>query len=348
MKSLFIILSELNSKQRIQKAVRHLNDAILLRAVRHDIDSPIQRKSVVFIYNWQTNIIWNEILFLTSFIYPMLSFFEEIVDQSQIYNKIFVCEIGFLNVFLFDLFLETFHRFFDKDKQLVDSFIYNHKYLQKVLIFFVILADFIYYLNSFPKNIIRFGKYIRPFLVLFYSKELRRTFQSIIQSLKEIIQLIILVLLITFFFAIIGWKFIGDLDNQSNFQNITIASNILYSLISFDGYPDCMMPAYSKYLLQYIQNYIDKKLDYSVFYIIYFLSYLILYLLIFIPIPVAVVFEAFRVKIQFSIYIQKHIIFFLPNNKKKNSRSKLVIMDRIKQKEALLACFVSLDFSESK
>ncbi len=41
MKNLFITLSELDNKKKIQKAVRHLHDAILLRAVRHDIDSKL-------------------------------------------------------------------------------------------------------------------------------------------------------------------------------------------------------------------------------------------------------------------------------------------------------------------
>lgn len=44
-------------------------------------------------------------------------------------------------------------------------------------------------------------------------------------------------------------------------------------------------------------------------------------MLLFLPIPVAIVFDAYR-----------------------NNRGKLVLIDRIKQREALLACFISLDY----
>jgi hypothetical protein len=103
---------------------------------------------------------------------------------------------------------------------------------------------------------------------------------------------------ITLFWALLGWKFIGDMDNEveydaysSNFSEIFTSFNIMYSLISFDGYPDCMLPSIGS----------------SPYYLIFFILYLSLYILLFVPVPVAFVFEAFR-----------------------SHRSKLVIMDRIK------------------
>ena len=50
---------------------------------------------------------------------------------------------------------------------------------------------------------------------------------------------------------------------------------------------------------------------------IYFLLYCILYILIFIPIPVAVVYEAFRVKLNNFIffYLNKKILLFLIKEK---------------------------------
>lgn len=41
-----IILANMSPKQRLEKAARHLNDALYLRTVRHDIDS-IYAKSIV-------------------------------------------------------------------------------------------------------------------------------------------------------------------------------------------------------------------------------------------------------------------------------------------------------------
>lgn len=88
--------------------------------------------------------------------------------------------------------------------------------------------------------------------MLFWSGELRRAFKSIIYSLKEILELFIFFFLMTIIWALIGMKFISDLDGEveydeykSNFNEFGTTANILYALISFDGYPDCMLPAIS-------------------------------------------------------------------------------------------------------
>ena len=102
---------------------------------------------------------------MTSFVYPMLSFFEQAYSSEtevDLFNSNFYCEISFLAFFLFDLCLETLHRIFDKDRKLKDSFLYNHKYMQKILIFTIILTDIIYYTVSFPSKNIRFGRFLRP------------------------------------------------------------------------------------------------------------------------------------------------------------------------------------------
>lgn len=94
--------------------------------------------------------------------------------------------------------------------------------------------------------------YIQKIIVLifFRANELRRSLKSLIYSLKQIVQLFVFFILMTFFWAGLGLKFIGDLDGEaeydiysSNFNNFFKAFNILYALISFDGYPDCMIPA---------------------------------------------------------------------------------------------------------
>lgn len=95
----------------------------------------------------------------------------------------------------------------------------------------------------------------------------------------------IVILLIITFFGLIGWLLIGNLDNEvkfdqykSNFSDMGTTMNILYGLISFDNYPDCMIPS----------------VTYSGYFYIYFLIYTTIQILFFIPIPTAVVFEAFR------------------------------------------------------
>jgi two pore calcium channel protein 3 len=51
--------------------------------------------------------------------------------------------------------------------------------------------------------------------------------------------------------------------------------------MSFDGFPDIMIPS----------------LNVSYFYLLYFIPFVALYLLLFLPIPVAVIYEHFRVRI---------------------------------------------------
>ena len=92
-----------------------------------------------------------------------------------------------------------------------------------------------------------------------------------------------------FFFAFIAWKLIGDLDQsvaydeysvtqfiyllkkysliiflylKSNFSSLSSAASIFYTLISFDNYPDCMLPAFSKLL-------ISRVLSLALFFIIF-------------------------------------------------------------------------------
>lgn len=82
---------------------------------------------------------------------------------------------------------------------------------------------------------------------------------------------------------------------------------ILYSLVTIDLYPESMI----------------ASLNSSYFYLFYFLPYLLLTMMLLIPIPVAVVFEAF-----------------------KKNQINLIIEDRLKQRSALFCCFVTLDFKD--
>lgn len=76
-----------------------------------------------------------------------------------------------------------------------------------------------------------------------------------------------------------------------------------------------------------LSNYPNLLLPYyndSPLYLLYFYPFLILTVLILLPIPVAVVFEAFRI-----------------------NRSKILLKDRLKQKEALFLSFIILDHNKS-
>lgn len=126
------------------------------------------------------------------------------------------------------------------------------------------------------------------------------------------LDIVLFFLLITAVFAIIGVRVIGDLDNDvefdkfiSNFSDFGPAFNTLYILFSKDVYPDIMIPA----------------IDASKYYLIFFVPFVAFNILLLVPIPIAVIFDAFR-----------------------GHRGKLVIKDRIKEREALFAAFVCMDF----
>lgn len=139
--------------------------------------------------------------------------------------------------------------------------------------------------------------------------------------------MIIFFLCFFLFSAVIAVKIIGNLDDvteynevinlyiyfdeqySQNFDNIFTSIYIFYALGSPDLYPDAILPAFYN----------------SKYYLIFFLTYLILFALIFLPIPVAVVFDAY-----------------------KSHRGEILIMDRLRQREALLACFIALDINASK
>jgi len=97
-----------------------------------------------------------------------------------------------------------------------------------------------------------FSLLIKLALILFYSNELRRSFKSIVLSLQQIIQLVIFFIGWTFFWALVVWKFIGSNYEPdsfvNNFDNLDTSFTIMYSLLSFDVYPDCFLLAYGNFL----------------------------------------------------------------------------------------------------
>ncbi|KAL4429432.1 hypothetical protein ABPG74_021019 [Tetrahymena malaccensis] len=316
--SLFFALEQLSRAERIQKAIRHFQDALNIRPVRHDIELH-ENKFIPFIYFWQTSSSWQMFLSTLAFLYPFCSFIEppnRFVTDFNDNSSLLAVETIIQGFIWLDIILEVFHRYYDKDKNLKQHYLMNKKFSTKIIVVLILLLDEIIFHCSFPKLTYRFSRYIRPFLIFYYSYELRRIFVSILKSLKQILQLVVFIAFLTLFIAIIGWRFIGNLDGNvqydqysSNFSTLFSAASNLYSLISFDSYPTLMIPAYT----------------YSPIFSVYFVSYGTLLCLLFIPIPVSVVYNSFRMH-----------------------RSKLVILDRFKQREALLSCFIALDFNNQK
>lgn len=147
-----------------------------------------------------------------------------------------------------------------------------------------------------------------------FSYSTKRAIQALFHSFNKIMDVILFFSILVFLYAGIGYKiFDGDMTsfdenpyfdrNINDFSKFFVIVNSFYVLFSFDNYPLLMRPF----------------TDESEFYMIYFLPYILVNILIFMPIPIAVVYDSFRVK-----------------------RSELAMGDNLIEKEALFICFLTL------
>ena len=147
-------------------------------------------------------------------------------------------------------------------------------------------------------------------MIFFYSRNMRRQLEAIIQTFSLMVDLLVFFLLLATIYAIVGVRIIPDLSDRpnydqywSNFEEFGRAVNTMWIMIFGEGYPRMMLPALAE----------------SRYYLLYFLPHMAMSVLVWSSVPVAVFFNGF-----------------------KNARSRKVILDRLKEKEALFACFVSI------
>lgn len=104
-------------------------------------------------------------LFLFSLTYPGLSFFEPANKHDTDYNlsiNVYYYETSLVYVFIFDLMIDSIHRFSDYDRSFNEKYLFNFKFLNKFLIILMLYIDYLYFWNSFPKTALRFARYFRP------------------------------------------------------------------------------------------------------------------------------------------------------------------------------------------
>ncbi|KAL4499686.1 hypothetical protein ABPG72_017226 [Tetrahymena utriculariae] len=306
---------KLMSKERMyQKAYRHLIDGLLYRSVRHDLDGEDSywRKFIMFIWHIQNSSLWNDFLLFLGWVYILMSFFEPAHRNGQSLDKqSFQFMTGFetfiLSLQTIDLVMEVLQRSSQENQNLLEAFVSRKKNLFRLIFFILNVSDLINYVVCYPQNTFRFARVFRPLQIIVFSKSLRRNFQGIINSAKNLLMILFFDIIITSFWAYVGMNLIGDIYNDPgidtsimDFRDFFKTSNGLYIFSSLDLFPDILFPAVTS----------------SFYYLLYFLPYIIMFLLLFVPIPVAVVYEGFR----------KH-------------RLNLLIADRIKRRKALWACF---------
>ena len=93
-----------------------------------------------------------------------------------------------------------------------------------------IFIDFVLFWSLYTGgiNYFRFGRILRPFKLLFESRDLRRFSKAVLASFPYILDMIILFLLVAFIFAIIAVKLFEDEKDDNNEINVNY---LLYYLL---------------------------------------------------------------------------------------------------------------------
>ncbi|XP_073413593.1 two pore channel protein 2-like isoform X4 [Dendrobates tinctorius] len=176
---------------------------------------------------------------------------------------------------------------------------------------FLNLIDLIIYGSLLIAQIpsVRWSRILRPiYLVNFAeSRQIRRAFRSIRNTLPEILYVFLLFMFSVLIFSLMAQKLFGSrklvtAEGEPYFENYLDGVFNLYVLVTTANSPDVMMPAY----------------DYSWWYSVFFIAYIILNTYIFMSVFLAVVYNNYR----------KHL---------KNEIRKLAYMKRRKMADAFNA-----------
>ncbi|XP_040479113.1 two pore calcium channel protein 1-like isoform X1 [Ursus maritimus] len=165
------------------------------------------------------------------------------------------------------------------------------------------LFDLIIYGSLEAVNIhsIRWSRALRPvFLINFpESRQIRRTFRSIRNTLPDILYVFLLFVFSVLIFSLMALKLFGDRGLQTveglpYFTNILDIAFELYVLVTTANSPDVMMPAY----------------NFNWWYSLYFITYIIINTYIFMSVFLAVVYNNYRKHLKNEIrklaYLKRH------------------------------------------
>ena len=154
---------------------------------------------------------------------------------STTYWALFSIETTFIIFFLIDDILDILHRSSDQEKSKIKHFLKNKKALLKNIIDVNLFIDFILFWILYNLGIpyFRYGRLFRPFKLILHVRELRRFFKSVIITLPYIIDMIIIFILFSLIFAILGVKVFEDIKDDLDQDQIRV--NILRYIYSLGG-----------------------------------------------------------------------------------------------------------------
>lgn len=195
-------------------------DALLYRTVRHDLDQETRTSKIILhIWRVQNSSMWNDFLLFLGWVYILMSFFEpsnrydSSLDEGVFLNMVFL-EAAILTLQTFDLVMEIISRSTQLDTNILSTIIIHKKNFFRLVFFLLNVSDLLYYTTSYPTNTFRFARVIRPLQIIIFSKSLRRNFQGIINSAKNLLIILLFNIIITFFWAYIGVNILGDIYND--------------------------------------------------------------------------------------------------------------------------------------
>lgn len=123
-----------------------------------------------FCYNLQTHPLWQSFLFLMSWMYLIMTFWEPAYSgQDDYYEnnqtavmRLLGLEITIILIFSFELGIEIYHRKFDRNRSFKDKYLINMKMVSKIILWVLFVTDCIAYYTLLPKVIFRFSRPFRP------------------------------------------------------------------------------------------------------------------------------------------------------------------------------------------
>ena len=174
-------------------------------------------------------------------------------------------------------------------KVFFETFLHNLLFYKLVMLI-LFATDFSLFFNTYPHQSFRFGRFFRTIPFVIYSKSTMRTLQAVFHSVKRIFDYLVFFFSIVLLWALLGLKIFAD-DNRTyyidpsydpyinDYNDYGVIVNALVVLVTFDNYPKVMQPL----------------TNISWWYLLYFMPYIMLNILFFKPVPIAVVYDGFRV-----------------------------------------------------
>ena len=132
------------------------------------------------------------------------------------YNFLLSTETLIIITYTIDDIMEFTHRFYDNERSKKDHFFKNIKIMAKYLIDSNLVIDYVLFWSFYSANIeyFRYGRVFRAIKLVAISKEMRRITKAICITIPHIIDVIILFVLVTFIFSILGIKILGDVRDE--------------------------------------------------------------------------------------------------------------------------------------